>query len=741
LAARYRRVIATVIAALLPTLAGASVRAEPPTSDVSFYVSDQFKRVAKRVFSQLTADVIANRSCPANQPLCKPVADTMAAAFNAALSKDPVATEAALGDFFVTSSVAAFLHSIGRILPEKADPSWSAGSAPLFRCIVGRLSGISGRKVCVADGALDAVKAFVAQLKRADSFGAHDQHVMNAVVQAVATRNPIDAGDALRVLAAIASSKLVERQDVRVYLLALSDWVREGLTDGLFPASYAYLAHLDATIVSETSVLDVRDGTAMDNYDFVTPAGTQAARQAAVACHKDPAPIDQWTTNAATYFASLRANLLRGLPMDLSPFRAIAAMGDCADPTEPALSAFHRKLRYMQGSLEVEQARIKFGLAGLSAAALIDYVRTADDKQLLRSLRTMLVYGLARFSLYRANHTVPAKPSVSTVEEALRSCEFQTLELDLGTPVSRNPTTPGQCKPLAGGEPQPAPLKPAAGAVAQVLDNALTKVMAQLRDGWDALPPQSLLADTYLDELAHAAQLLHEDDAKGATRTLLRFGVDLMVEKVDAMVTGMLGSSDSDCVSDAASRSIFTGLGGRCALHLLVQGAYEPVADYFSKQGQRQSNPSQLAGTVYKNLLATPYLDSTPVILNVGLGANYIRGHQDVWGGNGTGALTLIDKLGVAFYKRSWQNFRCETGPFVGGFLDALVRALDGQSQPYWLAGYTVGMPRMWGADFGIEVHAAAVMPFALDRSHRYGAAFGGALVVPFNFVFGEGNP
>jgi hypothetical protein len=129
------------------------------------------------------------------------------------------------------------------------------------------------------------------------------------------------------------------------------------------------------------------------------------------------------------------------------------------------------------------------------------------------------------------------------------------------------------------------------------------------------------------------------------------------------------------------------------------------------------------------------------VIFNVGMGANYIMGSDATWGEHGYGTLTLLDKFGLTFYRRDWRAFRFETGPFVGGFLDALIRtaADTGEARRYWLLGYTAGLPKMWSADFGVELHAAAAMPF--DLSNHYGFALGGALVVPFNFVFqGDGN-
>jgi hypothetical protein len=283
-------------------------------------------------------------------------------------------------------------------------------------------------------------------------------------------------------------------------------------------------------------------------------------------------------------------------------------------------------------------------------------------------------------------------------------------------------------------------MAPAANALEAARTDAFSRLRDDLGRALTKAPPRSLFRDAHLGELEHAVALMEDGDKQGAARVLFAFGVDLMGERVEAMMASLVGKSEAECLRDASTRSIFTGMGGACALRILVESAYQPVADYFGNQGQPQADASHLAATVYKDLLATAYLDNTPVILNVGLGANYIRGHEDVWGPHGMVALTVVDKLGLAFYKRSWQSFRFEMGPFVGGFLDALVRTLDkDKSERSWLLGYTVGMPRMWGSDVGVELHAAAALPFELNQTHRNGFALGAALVIPFNSVL-EGD-
>jgi len=59
----------------------------------------------------------------------------------------------------------------------------------------------------------------------------------------------------------------------------------------------------------------------------------------------------------------------------------------------------------------------------------------------------------------------------------------------------------------------------------------------------------------------------------------------------------------------------------------------------------------------------------------------------------------------------------------------------SGATQKYWLAGYTLGLSRMCGADFGLEAHVAAAMPFSTQTGNPFGVTVGGAMVVPFDLV------
>jgi hypothetical protein len=117
------------------------------------------------------------------------------------------------------------------------------------------------------------------------------------------------------------------------------------------------------------------------------------------------------------------------------------------------------------------------------------------------------------------------------------------------------------------------------------------------------------------------------------------------------------------------------------------------------------------------------------VILNFGLGMNYfVRPDHAI-------ALTVLDKFGLDIIKYSNANYSFECGPFVGGFLDALVRTAASSQHQYWLAGLTFGFPRAFHTDFGLELHVAAAMPFSTGGDGvQFVAGF--ALTVPVSAVF-----
>lgn len=731
---RCRALMLELLLLLAGVLCAAPAHAQ---SDASFYVSDQFKKVAKRIVVQIGASEI-RKACPANQPLCEEVADGVANAFSSAVSGDRTALKASLNDFMVRSSVAAALStSVGDLVRTDAAPVVARGVSPLLRCVEARLSGKRSSGDCRLTATERANITFLFKVAFTGLSKRDKQAVMAAWRQILQERR-LQPEVALAALAALASSDQIDRPDLRVYFLALADWARQGLTSGLFDATYSYLVNLNDNVAAESAAADLLAHD-FGNWDFWTPAADASIEGGIANCPNAKARFAAWKGVRDGALKGWRAQMLRGLPVDLAPLVQLETMSHCADASgDKLVEKLRRHVRYARASLTVHQAMVQYGSGALMAAMLLDYVRNHDEIELERNLRMVLLFTTARFELLALNEKVPDAPSFTTPAAVLRSCEYQTLALDFSVPVARISSDPTHCYGLFDGQLRSAPTKATPVTEADVL-----ATLTALKQQVGPLVAKSALfdevtSDAHLAELAKAIDQLAQGDKAGAERTLIRVGIDVLVASVDEMSTALFNVSEESCKSDARSRSIFTGLGAGCATHLLIQAAYHPIADWYWDKGANADQLSDVADSVYRALLSSPYLDSTPVIFNVGLGANYVLGPEDTWGKHGYGALTLLDKFGLTFYRRDWDSFRLETGPFVGGFLDALVRtaANSDKERRYWLLGYTAGLPRMWSADFGLELHAAAVMPFDLGRSSRYGFAMGGALVVPFNFVF-----
>ncbi len=237
-----------------------------------------------------------------------------------------------------------------------------------------------------------------------------------------------------------------------------------------------------------------------------------------------------------------------------------------------------------------------------------------------------------------------------------------------------------------------------------------------------------------INEVTQAVQDGLEQRGGDSRRRLMRLGADFLVAQVDKVALRLVGTDANRCQEeDTQWRSILNRLEAACTAHLLIQGAYHPIADYLGAGGFSAPGAARLADTTYRQLLQSPLLGSTPVILNVGLGANWVGFNQS---GSDFVSLTVVDKFGVALLKYNGPRYGFEAGPFVGGFLDALVRTASGAEEKYWLAGFTVGMPRIAGVDLGLEAHIAGAIPFTFHSDPRL--TLGLTVVVPFSTVLGS---
>jgi hypothetical protein len=311
--------------------------------------------------------------------------------------------------------------------------------------------------------------------------------------------------------------------------------------------------------------------------------------------------------------------------------------------------------------------------------------------------------------------------------------------------VAESGSRPAQVVPAAAA-PSAAPVMPGGGAwlhriVFRPEDAASRRAaamrwLAVLLDGY--LPEEaSGLAGTTIDlrSVRRAVQHAAGGDDAALPRTLALAGSQALVSQVDALAAQVVGEDAARCRADARWRTIASKVGGACAMQVMIRAAYYPIAEQVWEEGVDAESAPALAKGVYREVLKSPTLAGAPVILNVGLGFNVVTEQLGPPSelSRDFAAATLLDKFGLAL--ASWDDGRTkfETGVFVGGFLDALIRVAADEPDRRWLAGVTAGVPRMWGLDFGLEAHLALAVPFTWDRDPTWAA--GAALVVPFEYA------
>jgi hypothetical protein len=236
------------------------------------------------------------------------------------------------------------------------------------------------------------------------------------------------------------------------------------------------------------------------------------------------------------------------------------------------------------------------------------------------------------------------------------------------------------------------------------------------------------------------------EQAPIARKLLLQASTEFLESQVIGYTTRLLGPKAEKCDTkeDGTWRFIWKGFEGVCAVKVLIEGAYMPIAEFVWADDFTftADSAAALSNKSYQSLIASPALGQTLILFNVGLGMNIVVGRSghafsadpDHPERGGFVALTLLDKLGLNLLKYRSAKYQFEAGAFVGGFLDALVRTAADTPDKYWLAGVTAGWTRMGGLDFGLQVHAAAALPFSFHSDPR--PAIGVAMVVPFSYVF-----
>lgn len=741
----FRVVVAiNICCCLLFTLASSRARADGGATEanVSTYVSDEFKTVAKKLAKQYIGDEL-KKACPAGSLVCTSVVDRLVDALDSVIDGDTSRLRADLNTFFVESAIAggvAVLISQFVDVPaltkkvesnptiEKLRPLLT----PLGVCLVALVK--DGRQPCTLAKDLEQklIDLAIAPI------GNDAEHVNN-LLDEIKNGKPIDRDDLIITLEAIASSPTVNRQDLRSYLTALKTAVDKGLEGGLFEFTIAFFDGVD----TETS--DLRAGTAIALFSPDYQAGFEKA-------FTDCKVADAWKA-WSTGLAEREAEIRRDLQLDHDIPQHVrdeldAAIGATCAANTKELEQFHRFALFLRGSLGLYQFRRNYRIIVPAIALVLDLVRTGDQDQFDQHTRVLIGRMLTSFRI--CDLIEDESVCVDAAKNNVTLCQPAFVAAAL---TERDPTLVGQCLDLnsratcstlkAGKAPKDFNQGTGGKCYFPELELLSTDSIAERRKATAdlastyALPKlkKDLASNPKLFEaLERAVAAYGDNDLKTTRKILARAGVELLLDHVEKRLYAELGADA--CENSPRVGSIFRSLDAKCALAVLIEAAYYPIADFIWDGGIDAKNASQVADSAYSSILKSKYLAGSPIILDVGLGASSVWGftNDSVFGMGSYHAFTVIDKFGLALIKYNGDNVAFQAGPFVGGFLDSLVRAVDGDKRTFWLAGLTLGFPRVY-SDFGLEFHAAVAMPYGLDSfKSESGFDLGAVVVIPWDF-------
>lgn len=737
-----------------------SVAAAPRLSAAdspSAYVSDQFKVVATRVLSKIVADEI-KKACEKKGPACAAMAEPLGDAIQAAIDSNQPKLKQSLNAFFMNSSAGALIQTIGKDASGlMTSPEWPVLSARFNACISSTLAGRkAARESCrFSQADLAAAKELI-DIESCEKPNIDPIANFCDLKKRAVRGESIPPGVVALALADVAGK--ANRADLRVYFFSLQRFLDYGLADGLFGPTKEFLLADTDTVKNAEVLIDSLPGD--PKSIILSTAGDEGFSSAIATCGLSKDPYEQWRVirDTGAWLETSRHAFLGGQRVDLASLDSLLAYDQsrCANGSaKKKIARLKDAVNYLIAPIKMHQAISEYGPAALGAAALIDYARTNDEAEFRRNLVRILGYEFNRATYKRlilgrllkessddpltrvTIQGLSALPPVETV------CELRDVEIIIGLPR----TTQGPvCYSLATGSlvavstlatvatgiPSSEWLQQHAGTLESAANRLLSvKVSSAV-----------VLSVPEAEALSETIRYLKRGKLDVATSFIVQSAVEFLVDRTSAAAKDWLQVKTDDCLSNAHSHWTFLGWDRGCTLYVVAQSAYGPLVDYFTIQASSNGQTAEVAQSFYENLLASPALARLPIILNVGLGVNVIRGSDAVWGSRKYATFTVIDKIGLAVYKRTAPNYEFEIGPFAGGFLDALARTAsnDGKSNRYWLLGGTMGFPRMFGWPFGLEVHVAEAMPFTLNAKDHYGLAYGGALVIPWNMFFKKGG-
>jgi hypothetical protein len=631
------------------------------------------------------------------------------------------------------------------------------------------VKGVAQAKACLDDaGRTQTIRAVCRTLVPAvlenrvvaRTLGESGLRALRRVTEALHAGDSPSAVDLVTLLAAVANQ--AGRPELASHVAAVLPLFRHGLEGGFYPAALATLREEPQFALASTLA---SGGHAFLKYaaaeDTAYLQAIEAAKRVAPAGRQDrydawKQRYQAWAAARDAFKARLAIEIPRrnavetaGLLAVLEAARAIGALPEgLAGAERDLLLETNRQLGYLVGALAVQNTLNRYGLAFLAAAAILDFARTGSDTELEANIKLTLIYGVGQLALRAlaiaeaAETNTPGKVTYRRLDEADGLCEVKALKVLLGL-LPDGAVAGGTCVSAVNGDaaavvtiPGPSPDE-RLGFVTDRL-RELVVVLRKESAGLGAAEAEARAAKSGipLEPLRRALLFYAQGKSRAGRKAMARLGIDLVVTRLHPVLSEVLEVSPEACLRQTGVTSIFCGPSARCTAHILLEGAYDAVADYLWDVGGHAE--ADVAKTVYKNLLGSKSLDSLPLVLNVGLGINHVwlRDNERF------AALTLLDKIGVAFLKTFSRDTVFELGVFAGGFLDALIRtaADEGEDQRYWLAGASLGFTRIRGLDVGIEAHVAAAMPFSLERgwTQEVGLTVGGAIVVPFTLVFDD---
>jgi hypothetical protein len=748
-AARLRWVTCVWVVLSVLATSPRPVRAEEAES--SRYVSDQFKKLAKRIGRQYLTRSLG-KVCPADQPLCPAMAEGLVRAFEAILDGDDDAAKKALTSFFVDSAV---LGAVAEVLPRLEDlraqtlpggvsligaaaaagaspTDWRKVFAPLLRC-----AGDALRDRRMDACKLDKAFADVLHAALDGKLGGNDVADLDAFLSHLASPRPEEV---LRMLAI--ASTVAGRNDLRVYFFNLEYAVREGFEGGLYGFTQSFL-HAPNPIIDDLArgdtVLLLAADTELGTADRTLRDGW--ANDAA-ACSADAgAAYQAFTAQRAVVATELGQAMRLGRPVSATT-RALVAKLAAQRCTNGSARLLVSQAQYLHAAVTLHHMVRRHAATLLALATVLDLVRSGDQEALVRHSREIGEQLVDRLQWHVCEQVSDlatcdglATRKVPTCEVAIARALFERRDL----------ATVGECFLLASAvtctsfEPTrlPAGTTQGAGGVCHVPALALTDrtqlvtlLLGVLDDAAATSDPE---IRPVLMAAAKIARLAASGDPRGAIKVIARLALDAMLDKVKTVAETQLGADRERCTRKLRRSSILSGGDARCAVLLLVvDGAYEPIIEYLREGGVDGEAAATVANASYRRLLESDLLAGSPIILNVGLGVTAIEG--DAWGADRYVALTVVDKFGLALVRQhlAWGTF--EVGPFVGGFTDAIVRTIADEDKKYWLAGGALGVTDLGAYGLGLEMHLGWAMPFTLDKgwTDDVGVAVGAALVVPW---------